>query len=106
MFPNGLPDGDAFAISTAGRNRLRPATVYNSGANEFLVVWQDFRNGVSWDVAAQRVSGAGALLDGNFPIAATAGDEVNAAIAYGATAGHYVVVWSQGGNIYARACWL
>ena len=106
MWPNGLPDGNAFAISAAGRNQPLPATVYNVSANEFLVVWQDFRNGVSWDIGAQRVSGAGALLDVNFPIAATGGDELNPAVAYGVTAGHYLVVWSEGGNIFARACWL
>jgi hypothetical protein len=105
VLPNGLPDGEAFAISTAGHNQWLPAVAYNSNDNEFLVVWQDYRNGASWNIGGQRVSGAGALLGINFPVAATSGDELNPAVAYGATAGHYLVVWSQGGDLFGRACW-
>jgi hypothetical protein len=102
--PNGLPDGDAFPISTANQNQWLPAVTYNTNDNEFLVVWQDFRAGGNWNIAGQRVSGAGALLGGNFPIATTIGDETNPAVAYGVVAAHYFVVWEEGGNIFGRAC--
>jgi len=103
VFPNGAPDGDAFAISTASRDQWLPAVAYNNDDNEFLTVWQDYRTGVSWNIAGQRVSGAGALVGVNFPIAATVGDEINPAVAYGGTAEQYFIVWSEGGNIFGRA---
>ena len=105
VLPNGLADGDAFPISTASQNQWLPAVTYNSNDNEFLVVWQDYRIGANWHIAGQRVSGAGALLGANFPIAATGGDEISPAVAYGIVAGHYFVVWGQGGDIFARAYW-
>ena len=103
--PNGLPDGGAFPISTASQNQWLPAVAYNGNDNEFLVVWQDYRVGANWNIAGQRVSGAGVLLGGNFPIATAIGDEMNPAVAYGNVAAHYFVVWEQGGNIFGRAYW-
>jgi hypothetical protein len=101
--PNGLPDGDAFPISTANQNQWLPAVAYNSTDNEFLVVWQDYRIGANWNVAGQRVTGTGNLVGGNFPIATTIGDEMNPADAFGGVAAHYFVVWEEGGNIFGRA---
>ena len=48
--------------------RLAPVAAYNSVNNEFLVVWFDTRNPGDNDIFAQRVSPAGALLDGNIAI--------------------------------------
>jgi hypothetical protein len=103
VWPNGAPDGDAFALSAASQNQWLPAVAYNDDENEFFVVWQDYRNAAYWRIAGQRVSGGGALVGGNFPLADAGSDTIDPAVAYGGAAEQYLVVWSEGGNIYGRA---
>lgn len=71
-------------------NQNAPEVTYNPDQDEFLLVWQDYRNG-HWDIFGQRVSGGGALLDENFIITNAAYQQSNPRIAYGN--GVYLVAW-------------
>jgi RHS repeat-associated protein len=84
--------------SATWQEQQSPAVAYNSQANEYLVVWQDFRNN-QWDIYGQRLDGDGALLDGNFLIHSGG---YRPAVAYGSNSNRYLVVWDDGEDIWAR----
>jgi hypothetical protein len=68
----------------------RPAVAFD-GTN-FLVVWQDFRNGKDYDIYAARVSPQGRVLDADgFPVICRPGNQARPAVAY--AGGHFVVAW-------------
>lgn len=71
-------------------NQSLPEITYNPDENEFLLVWQDYRNG-NWDIYGQRVSGGGALLDENFIISNALYQQSNPRVAYGNDV--YLVAW-------------
>ena len=83
-----------FVISTGSSGEQRPATASN-GTN-YLVVWQDYRNGATTgaDLYGVRVSTAGAVLDiSAIPICTAASDQISPAVATDGT--NYLVVWED-----------
>ncbi|MBE2200349.1 MAG: hypothetical protein IAE79_17170, partial [Anaerolinea sp.] len=68
-----------------------PAVAYNPDADEYLLVWQDYRSGADWGIYGQRVAADGALRDENFIIADGAYNQQFPRIAYGD--GVYLVTW-------------
>lgn len=92
--------GGEIAISRASSTQQSPAVAYNETNNEYLVVWHDYRNYASSgsDIYAQRVSGSGALLGGNFPVSAQAANEALPGVAYNAANNEHLVVWEAGGS--------
>lgn len=93
------PDGDS------AYSAQRPAVVYNSTENEFLVVWQgDHNSGLlvddEFEIYAQRVDGATGALIGTVvrvsemgPDGDEAYDAFNPALAYNPDNNEYLVVW-------------
>jgi len=64
------------------------------GGGEFLVVWQDLRNGVDWDVYAARVGPAGNVLDPNgVLIAGGVGNQAYPRATWDGSS--FVVVWQD-----------
>jgi hypothetical protein len=57
-----LLDPQGLELSAAPNPQFFPSVVYGDG--QFLVAWQDFRSGASFDIYATRVTGAGVALDG------------------------------------------
>jgi hypothetical protein len=83
-----------FVISTGSSGEQRPTTASN-GTN-YLVVWQDYRNGATTgaDLYGVRVSAAGAVLDlSAIPISTAASDQISPAVATDGT--DYFVVWED-----------
>ncbi len=94
-------DTSGIAISTAANHQAAPALAYD-GTN-FLVVWQDSRNGGFTDIYGARVSGAGVLLDSGGRALSTAADaQYSPAVAHDGTS--FLVVWQDlrngGADIY------
>jgi hypothetical protein len=84
-----------------------PAVVWNSGANEYLIVWQDGR---SWDtregdIYGQRLAAAGSRTGSNFRISGPAAvtNEHSPVIAWNGWAGEYLVVWADARNDLTRS---
>jgi hypothetical protein len=94
---NGDLVGAAIPISTAVEDQIAPRVDYGYEENQYLVVWQDRRNGLDngWDIYGQRVAAAGALLGGNFVISggATPTSRANPAVVYKVQADEFVVVY-------------
>jgi hypothetical protein len=103
-FPTGVPAGAPFTLSIAAGDQARPAVAFDDVHDQFLTVWQDIRTG-NWDIYGQRTTGLGALIGGNFLIAASANPELNPAVAFAHTTAHYFVAWDDKTNILGRAYW-
>lgn len=64
-------DGSRTLLSPSLRNQASPAVAFD-GEN-YLVVWQDLRNGKFWDIYGARVAPSGEILDAKgFPISPVA----------------------------------
>ena len=72
-------DPAGIRVCAAADFQERPAVAFD-GTN-FLVVWQDFRNGRDYDIYAARVSPQGRVLDPDgFPVIARAGNQARPAV--------------------------
>lgn len=83
---NGIP------ISTATSDQFAPVVAYD-GTN-FLVAWQDYRSGTSYDIYGARVSTAGTVLDlSGIPISTAANSQQAPSIAYNGT--NFLIAWQD-----------
>jgi hypothetical protein len=65
-----------------------------SDGTDFMVVWEDLRNGRDWDVYAARVTAQGKVLDANgFVVAAGQHNQCRPDVGF--AAGFYLVVWQE-----------
>jgi hypothetical protein len=99
---NGTPVGDDFPISgpAATFDQEHPAVVWNGTANQYLVVWHDGRYVPPiWPVEGDDIYGRRVRANGSpvgvdaFRISSAAHDEQWPALAWGGSAGQYLVVW-------------
>lgn len=90
---DGKPlDPQGIAVCKADGLRAYPAVAFD-GTN-FLVAWQDYRNGKDWDVYAARVTPEGKVLDAEgFAVAAGEGNQIYPSVA--ADGKRSLVVWSD-----------
>jgi len=91
---DGTPSGDPFVISNASDTQGYPAVAYNPVAEEYLVVWHDYRNGEYWEIHAQRVSQEGQLLGDDLEISSGANDRNWPKVTVNSMTGEYFVVWN------------
>ena len=90
-------DPEGIRISSGKEVKDRPR-VASDGKN-FMVIWEDFRNGKDWDVYAARVSGKGVLLDAE-PILVAGGDHNQARPDIAFSKGNYCVLWMAFTDMY------
>ncbi len=82
-----------FIIADTVDLKQSPRIIY--GHNQFLVVWQDLRNGKDWDVYAARVTPDGTVQDKNGVL--VSGGKRNQALPRAAWDGsNYNIVWQDG----------
>jgi hypothetical protein len=92
VLSDGTPSGNVLTLSSANDEAQSPKATYNATDDEYLVVWQDDRDG-NWNVYGQRVSGSGSLAGSNFQVSSLSGDETLPSIAWGQHSGRYLVGW-------------
>jgi phosphoribosylformylglycinamidine (FGAM) synthase PurS component len=92
-------DPSGFAISQAAGEQYLPAVGFNG--TEFLVVWEDYRNGYQGDIYGARVTPQGAVLDTQgIVISQATGSQRSADV--GAAGTNFLVVWEdRRGSSYA-----
>ena len=86
-------------LSTTVSNKLNPKLQRDKRGGA-IVTWQDFRNGLDYDIYAQRISSTGALLWGNTAksVSSVAGAQINPKIdPDSATRGVYIA-WQDARN--------
>ena len=93
-----------FNVSVPLDTQEEPAVVYNAVDQQYLVVWQDLRDG-DWDIYAQIVLTSGIPITDNIVVQDEANNLVEAAVAHSTASDSYLVVWNDqnGGNIEERA---
>lgn len=84
-----------------GEAQVRPEVAHNTDDDEYLVVWQDHRNGETWGVYGQFVAADGTLIGSNF-VVVDKKHEADIAVAYSPDDHGYLVVWSDTEDIWAR----
>ena len=72
-----------------------PAVAYNSTDGQYLVVWQDNRNG-NYDIYGQLIDSDGLLSGQNLAIRAASGDQTLPDVAYDPVDDTYLVAWRSG----------
>jgi hypothetical protein len=85
-------DPQGIAVSAQPGQQRFPAGAYD-GTN-YLVAWEDNRNGTDFNIYAARVSPAGAVLDPNgIALTSGSGDQLLPSVAFGTS--NYLVVWED-----------
>jgi hypothetical protein len=106
----GALEGRRIPISTAAGSQQSPDVVYNPSARRYLVVWEDWRNLASTgrlDIYGQRITGAGELEGGNFPLTTEPASARAPALAYNSAVNEMLVIWRDsralpGSDIYGQ----
>ena len=83
------------AASTAVNNQIKPRVAYSRGAGRYLIVWQDGRSGVTWDVYGQRLDRAGALSGAAMGIFLGAHHDLAPVVAGHTSAAEFLVAFQQ-----------
>ena len=85
-----LLDPVGFPVSTATNHQIDPRVAANAG--NYLVAWTDYRDGVSQDIYAARITGAGTVLDGvGFAVNTGTNNQRFPRVAYSADADVFLV---------------
>jgi hypothetical protein len=85
-------DTGGIPISTANSWQEDPAVAYNGV--DFLVVWEDYRSGTSYDIYGARVSTSGTVLDtGGIPISSATNGQYTPAVSHNGE--NFLVVWED-----------
>jgi len=90
----GIMTGPLRTLSAPLNQQQQASVAYNSTDDEFLVVWQDGRDG-NWDIWGQRVALDGTFLGRNFAICSAAGTQMLPEVAYNPDTNQYLVVWED-----------
>ena len=92
--------GREFPLSTASGWQVAPVVAWNSLQDEFLAVWEDFRNGSDRDIYAQRFNADGRLIGDNHAIVIGQYDQADPVLLNDKADGGYVLIWhhQQPGN--------
>jgi len=91
--PDGVVlDTSGITVSTAVNGQYYPALSYAGG--NFLVAWEDYRSGSSYDVYGTRVSPQGAVLDPSGLAISRASDD-QAWVDVGSDSANFLVVWED-----------
>jgi len=94
---NGELLGENLPISTAEGVQRFPDVAFSRSDNDYLVVWQDYRNsaGTAFDIYGQRVAGNGTMAGNNFPIITAPNDQQYPTLASNDPEDQYLVVWQD-----------
>jgi uncharacterized repeat protein (TIGR01451 family) len=105
---NGTGGSDNFVIANANYDQYWTAAAFDSNTQNFLVVWQDYRNNTQHQIYGQLVN-AGGLVGGNFAISNSDGGVGTPCIAYDSYNQRFLVAWddrrtgsTSGGAVYGQ----
>jgi hypothetical protein len=107
--PTPTPTSTKFPIVQADGDQQFPALAHNSDADEYLLVWADYRNRdtTEWDIWAQRLSSTGTPIGQPFVISEDPESQLLPKVVYNLINKEYLIVWygkfsDTDRDIYAR----
>ncbi len=89
----GATTGNNFGICGDAEDQLEPAVAYDTNSDQFLVAWEDERNGTSPDIYGRRVESGGGAAGGVFAINTAAGTQFSPAVAASPAVSGYLVAF-------------
>lgn len=95
---DGTFDGGDFSVSGAAADQRSPTVACDSSGQKFLVAWEDYRSGLSWDIYAQLVNLNGTLNGGNFAVSNAPGDQEDPSAAFDTASGRFLAAWVDSRN--------
>jgi hypothetical protein len=101
----GSPVGGDIRISRASTSgEYLPGVAWNGTDDEYLIVWEDWRNYFSreQEIYGQRLAADGSRLGANFRVGGTATADLIPAVAWNDETGQYLVVWEDLRNYDSR----
>ncbi len=87
-----------FMVAGAPYDQGCPAVAYGGAGGQFLVAWDDLRNGETNLVYGQRVAWAGMLLGHSFAVNAAGASQTRPSVAYNELDYEYLAVWADERN--------
>jgi hypothetical protein len=94
----GIPQGEPVAIANSVNDEQMPAVAYNSGANEYMVVWADSGPG-RYFISGQVLSADGVPMGLQFFVEPFSDDHhMFPDLVYDPIADHYLVTWENLGD--------
>jgi hypothetical protein len=94
-YPAGQGD---FLLAGAPYDQRYPAVAYSAATSQFLVTWDDWRNGETTLIYGQRVWWPGLLLGHSFAVNAARGTQEQPAVAYNDLNHETLAVWADERN--------
>ncbi len=92
---DGTPKNAKFKVNDAGDEFLYAHPVVEAtGQNDFIIIWQDKRNG-NWDIYAQRYANDGTAIDNNFLINDDATTEDQQFVSIISNANQFALTWQD-----------
>ena len=90
----GVPQGEPIAVCTDAADQYYASVAYSSIDNQYLVVWNDYRNG-NWDIYGQIVEADGSLAGSDFAVNSDPGTQDLGDVVHNAdpASNDYLVVW-------------
>ncbi len=93
---DGSLNGAALAVGPSGSEQSQPAVAHSNDSNEYLITWQDNRNG-NYDIYAQVLDSSGQLSGAEISISTNSAAQDIPQVAYisNGGSGQYLVIWRQ-----------
>ncbi|MBI5182104.1 MAG: hypothetical protein HZA06_04220 [Nitrospirae bacterium] len=92
---DGSAIGTEFVICNAANTQYSPSIAYDNAKQRFLVVWDDYRSGTTYDIYGQLVNADGTLNGSNFAVSNAANGQSLASVAYDSINQRFLVVWGD-----------
>ncbi|MFI5142418.1 MAG: BACON domain-containing protein [Thermoanaerobaculales bacterium] len=111
--PAGTLSGSGFVISASTADCGPPRLAYNPATNQYLVIWEDFRNGAD-TIYDQLVNANGTVAGGNYAVTTASGSKAGYSVVYGSAGNDFLAVWGDsrsgaavyGQHLSSNAAWV
>jgi hypothetical protein len=91
---NGTPLGGGLALNAITNQQWEPALVWST-ANQYMIVWEDYRNSPSCGIHGQRIGNTGVLAGSDLLVGTAASQAARPDLAWNAGSNEYLVVWAD-----------
>jgi hypothetical protein len=92
-----IGDSDGIPIVTAANDQQAPSITYNSQSNEVMVCWEDFRNGLDFNIYCAAIDASTLEINSDIGICTYNGNQKSPDV-YATQDGTYLFTWEDSRN--------